>query len=303
MGGKSHYMESIRLPTKFEITPGEKPHEGILVLEPCYYGYGTTIGNALRRVLLSSLSGAAVTAVKIKGAQHEFSTLPNVKEDVLEIILNLKLLRLRLFSDTPTRISLKVRGERDVLAADFEKNADVEVINSDLKIATLTDKKAEFELEAIVERGRGYSSTESRPRIEQELGMIMVDALFSPVRNVGYRVENARVGEITNYDRLIMTIETDGTVTPEDAVQQSAQILQDYLGLLLGTKEGAEIVDDVGVGVAPVALETDGMMLTDIPEEGTSEEVPTILGDEIAAESDEEKPKKKRTKKTVKKEE
>lgn len=169
-----------------------------------------------------------------------------------------------------------------------------------MKIATLTDKKAELELEAIIERGRGYSPTEARPRIEQELGMIMIDALFSPVRNVGYRVENARVGEITNYDRLIMTIETDGTITPEDAVQQSAQILQDYLGLLLGTEVETGIVEGGDIEFASVAPETDGVMLTDLPEEGTSEEMPTVLDNQLVIEPEEEKPKKKRAKKIVK---
>lgn len=254
-------MEPILLPTKFEITSSEKPNEGILVLEPCYYGYGTTIGNALRRVLLSSLPGAAVTAVKIKGAQHEFSSIALVKEDVLDIILNLKLLRLRLFRDEPVRLSLKVKGERKVTAKDFEKNADVEIVNSDLHIATLTDKKAEFELEVVVERGRGYSPTESRPRVNQEIGMVMIDALFSPVRNVGYRVENARVGEITNYDRLIMTIETDGTVSPEDAVRESAKILMNYVSLFSDQESPTRLAKEVDRTDSESAV---------LPEEGTS---------------------------------
>lgn len=230
-------MENILLPTKFEIISGERPTDATLILEPCFYGYGTTVGNALRRVLLSSLPGAAVTAVKIRGVQHEFSTMPNVKEDVLEVILNLKLLRLRLHSDEAVKLQLSVKGEKKVMAGDFQKNANVEIVNPDLHLATLTDKKAELEMEITVERGRGYVPTEERRERPNEIGVIMIDALFSPIRNVGYRVENARVGEITNYDRLVMNIETDGTVTPREAVTEAAKVLLDYFSLLFG--EGA----------------------------------------------------------------
>ncbi|MDP3985760.1 MAG: DNA-directed RNA polymerase subunit alpha [bacterium] len=275
-------MEPILLPSKFEITSGAKPHEGVLVLEPCFYGYGTTVGNALRRVLLSSLSGAAVTAIKLKGAQHEFSTIPYVKEDVLEIILNLKKLRIRSFSDEPIKISMRVTGEQKVTAAEFGKNAQVEIVNPELVIATVTDKKGEFDLEITIEKGRGYVPTESRPKAT-ELGVIMIDALFSPVRTVGYRVENARVGEITNYDRLIMTIETDGTVTPEEAVKDSAKILLNYFSLLLG--EGA-----VSVETPFAATESASELETVEPEEGVTE---TLLTEEPVVMEGEEEPKKK----------
>lgn len=217
--------------------PTEQPNTATFIMEPCYFGYGTTVGNALRRVLLSSLPGAAVTAVKIKKATHEFQAMHNVKEDVLQIILNLKGLRLKMFSDAPIRLRLSTSGEKVVTAADFEPNADVEIVNPEMVIAILTDPKAEFELEAIVERGRGYSATEERKEKIDELGMIAIDALFSPVRNVGYRVENTRVGDVTNYDRLVMTIETDGTIDPKEAVEQSAKILLDYFGLLLSESE------------------------------------------------------------------
>lgn len=287
------------MPTKFEITPGEKPNEGVLVLEPCYYGYGTTIGNALRRVLLSSLPGAAVTAIKIKGAQHEFSTLSNVVEDVLDIILNLKSLRLRLWNDEPTRILLKVKGSKKVTAADFEKNSNVEIVNPDLLIATLTDKKAELEMEAVVERGRGYVPAETRSRVGQELGMIMVDALYSPVRNVGYRVEAVRVGEITNYDRLIMNIETDGTITPEEAVRNSAQILVDYIGLFLGKGEAGTVVSEPTGAVSGAVAEE-----IIYPEEGATGEIAVVESEPVSEVFEEkaEKPKRKTsTKKSVKK--
>lgn len=286
-------MENILLPTKFEIIPGDRPEEATLILEPCFYGYGTTVGNALRRVLLSSLPGAAVTAVKIRGAQHEFSTVPHVKEDMLDIILNLKLLRLKLFVDEPVKLTLHVKGEKKVTGRDFEKNANVEIANPDLQIATLTDKKADFEMEVVVERGRGYVPTEARHERPTEIGLIMIDALFSPVRNVGYRVENARVGEITNYDRLIMDIETDGTITPEEAVTESSKILLDYFALLLG-KEALEpapssVAKETStekVGTAPIEAEEEPLELPVAMVEEALEEVE-------AGVPEEDKPKKR----------
>lgn len=228
-------MENLLLlPNRITIEASEQPNVAVLTMEPCYFGYGTTVGNALRRVLLSSLPGAAVTAIKIKGATHEFQAVNNVKEDVLQIILNLKGLRLKMFSDAPIKLHLKVKGEKVVTAADFEPNSDIEIVNPDLVVATLTDVKAEFDLEAVIERGRGYSATEERKEKIDELGMIAIDALFSPIRNVGYRVENTRVGDITNFDKLIMNIETDGTIDPKDAVEQAAKILLGYFNLLAG---------------------------------------------------------------------
>jgi len=241
-------MENILLPSHISLAPGEQAHTAILTVEPCYYGYGTTLGNALRRVLLSSLSGAAVTAVKIKGATHEFQTIPNIKEDVLQIILNLKSLRLRTFSEELIKLHLLKKGSGPVTAADFEPNADVEIVNPELEIATLTDHKGEFELEAVIERGRGYSATESRKREANELGLIAIDALFSPIRNVGYQVENTRVGDITNYDKLIMTIETDGTVEAQTAIEQSAKILIDYFSLLVPNRSSVESEKTTGNG-------------------------------------------------------
>lgn len=234
-------MENILLPVHVSIEATEQPNIATLVLEPCYFGYGTTVGNALRRVLLSSLPGAAVTAIKIKGATHEFQAIPSVKEDVLQIILNLKTLRLKSFSDSPVKLHLHVKGEKVVTAADFEPNADIEIINSDLIIANITEAKGEFELEIIVERGRGYSATEERKEKIDEFGMIAIDALFSPIRNVGYRVENTRVGDVTNYDKLIMTIETDGTIEAKEAIVQATKILLDYFQLLIPQNgEGSE---------------------------------------------------------------
>jgi len=225
-------MEPILLPSKIRFTHGERPNEGVMIVEPCAQGYGTTLGNAMRRVLLSSLPGAAVTAVKIKGAEHEFSTLPNVKEDVLEIILNLKSLRLRLFSEEPVKLTLTVKGEKEITAADFVKNAQVEIVNPDLHIATLTNGSAAFEMEVWVGVGRGYYSTEQRIKEKLELGTIAVDSLYSPVLNVSYKVEATRVGEKTDFDKLILKIETDGTLDPLEAAKQAVTILLDYVNIL-----------------------------------------------------------------------
>ncbi|MBI2485136.1 DNA-directed RNA polymerase subunit alpha [Candidatus Uhrbacteria bacterium] len=221
-------MENILLPTKVSVEEGATPREAQLVVEPCFHGYGTTAGNALRRVLLSSLVGAAVTAVKIKGVTHEFQAIPGVKEDVLQIILNLKQLRVRLHTDEPVKLMLRATGEGEVTGASIEPNAEVEVVNPAHVLCTMTEAKAGLEMEITVEKGRGFRPTEKVRKGGEDLGTIAVDALFSPVRNVSYRVEATRVGEITDYDKLIMTIETDGTISPKDAVRDSTKILMDY---------------------------------------------------------------------------
>ncbi len=225
-------MESLLLPSKIRFSRGERPNEGVLTVEPCMPGFGTTMGNALRRVLLSSLPGAAVTAVRIKGVEHEFSTMPNVKEDVLEIILNLKSLRLKCFSEEPVKLMLSVKGEKVVTAADFTKNADVEIHNPDLAIATLTDKNASLELEVTVAQGRGYRTTEERIKEKLDLGTIAIDALYNPVVNVSYKVEATRLGEKTDYDKLTLSIETDGTMDALDACRTAVGVLLDHLTLI-----------------------------------------------------------------------
>lgn len=232
-------MESLLLPSKIRYAASERPNEGVFTVEPCSPGYGTTIGNALRRVLLSSLPGAAVTAVKIKGVDHEFSTIENVKEDVVEIILNLKGLRVKLYSEEPVKLFLRASGEKVVTAADFEANADVEMVQKDHVICTLTDKKANLEMEITVGPGRGYRSTEDRAKEKLELGNIAIDALYSPVLNVSYKVEATRVGEKTDYDKLVLRVETDGTIDPKDAIAQSVQILLDHFNLLTNPDEGS----------------------------------------------------------------
>lgn len=234
-------MESIILPSKIEIKKGKLANEAVVTVEPCYYGYGTTLGNALRRVIMSSLPGAAVTAVKIKGVQHEFSTIPHTKEDVVEIILNLKQLRLKVFSAEPVRLTLRVKGEKEVTAADIDKSADVEIINPDLHIAALTNKNADLEMEIFVSQGRGYVPVEAREKEKLELGAIAIDSIFTPIKNIGYKVENVRVGDITNYDKLVLNIETDGSITPEEALHQGVRLLIDHFDLFLEGTGGKEV--------------------------------------------------------------
>jgi DNA-directed RNA polymerase subunit alpha len=232
-------MEKIALPKHVKFEKGEKPHEGVVIVEPCYPGYGVTLGNSLRRVLISSLPGAAVIGAKIKGADHEFMTVPNVKEDVLEILLNLKQLRLKVHSDEEVRLKLEVRGEKQVTAADIEKNSEVEVINKDLVIGHITDMSGSLEMEIIVQAGRGYETIESRERKEKhEIGYIEVDSAFSPVLNVGINVENVRVGKMTNWDKLVLNITTDGTISVEDAFNQSVEILIGQFQALAAVQAG-----------------------------------------------------------------
>lgn len=234
-------MESLLLPSKIHYIEGDRPNQGTLVVEPCSPGYGTTVGNALRRVLLSSLPGAAITSVKIKGVDHEFSTIKNVKEDVVEVILNLKALRMKLHAEEPVKLFLNASGEKTVTAADFEKNADVDIIDPEHVICTLTDKNASIEMEVTVGPGRGYRSTEERAKEKLELGNIAIDALYSPVLNVSYKVEATRVGEKTDYDKLLLHVETDGTIDPKDAIQQSVTILLDHFNLLLQPVDESEL--------------------------------------------------------------
>lgn len=231
-------MESILLPSKLKFKKIGS-NEAVMELEPCYHGYGTTIGNALRRVLLSSLPGAAITAVKIEGVNHEFSGVQNVMQDALELILNLKQVRFRIHSDEPIRLVLEASGEKEVTAADFKQDSQVEVVNASQHIATLTDKKAEFKIEVIVEKGRGYQVTEESDKSKLETGMIAIDAIFTPVKNVAIKVENVRVGQITNFDKLVLTVETDGTISPQEAVKQASKILIDQLEIVMAgeTKE------------------------------------------------------------------
>jgi len=216
-------------------------NRALFEIENCYPGYGMTLGNAFRRALLSSLPGAAVTSVKIKGVDHEFSTMPHVLEDVIQIILNLKQVRFKLYSDGPVVLSLKAKGEKKVKASDIKASSDVEVINKDTHIATLTDKKAEIEIEIEVDRGLGYMPVEQRKKEKLTIGSIAVDAIFSPIKRVNYEIENMRVGDRTDFNRLQIDIETDGSISPEDAFEKAARILVNHFSLFIEPeKEKAE---------------------------------------------------------------
>jgi len=230
-------MENIPLPKKIEYKKGDNSNEGQLIIEPCYPGYGVTIGNALRRVLLSSLPGGAVIAIKINGVSHEFSTIPNIEEDVVDLILNFKKLRVEVHTSEPVVLKLKAKGKKEVTGADIEKNSDVTIANPELVLVTLTSKDAELDMEIHVAQGRGYVPTEEREDEDTGIGVINIDSIFTPVRNVGLNVENVRVGEITNYDKLIMDITTDGSITPEEAVEASSQILINHFNLLVNKKD------------------------------------------------------------------
>lgn len=197
---------------------------------PLERGYGTTVGNALRRVLLSSLEGAAITTVRVMGVSHEFSAIPNVKEDMTQLILQIKKLRLKLMNTETARLNLTVHGEGVITAADIQTPPEVEIINPDLYLFTIDSSNATVQMEFNVEAGRGYSPAEERGRLP--IGEMPVDAIYSPIKKVNYRVERARVGQKTNYDRLILEIWTDGTIAPEDAMSQAARILIDHLGII-----------------------------------------------------------------------
>ena len=209
------------------------PTYGKLVMEPFERGYALTIGNALRRALLSSIEGAAPVSIKIEGVPHEFGTIPGVMEDVLNIVLNVRQLILRIHGQPPKTLRLAVSGEKKVSAGDFEPNPEIEVLNPDLHIATLTEKNAKLTLEIEVDSGRGFIPAERNKRPDAAIGVIPLDADFSPVTRVRYDVENTRVGQITDYERLVIEVWTDGRVTPEKAMDEAAFILHEHFALLV----------------------------------------------------------------------
>lgn len=219
--------QGLILPQRLEIDQATLTDQyGKFVAEPFERGYGHTIGNSLRRILLSSMEGAAVSAVRVKGAMHEFTSLKGIREDVIHIIMNLKKLRVKLYNDGPETLRLKIQRAGEIYAKDIEANSQVEILTPDLVIATL-DHGVEIEMEMEVSKGRGYVPAERLKKEGQPLGTIPVDALFSPVSKVHYEVENARVGQMTDYDKLVLEIWTDGSVTPGDALAYSAKILKD----------------------------------------------------------------------------
>ncbi len=243
-------MQTITSPQQPKYTEVAKNHGKFEILG-CHPGYGTTLGNALRRVVLSSLAGAAARSVKIKGVSHEFSTIEGVMEDVVQIILNLKQVRFKMHGegDESVKVTLKSKGEGVVTAASIKTPSSVEVVNPDQVIATLTDKKTEFEMEIEVDRGLGYVPVESRERNDdREIGVITIDAIYTPVKRVNYEVENMRVGKRTDYDKITLEIVTDGSVTPTEAFEKSVSILVgQFTSLTEVAKEGGEVKEVEGV--------------------------------------------------------
>ncbi|MDM5318352.1 DNA-directed RNA polymerase subunit alpha [Fictibacillus sp. b24] len=212
---------------------------GKFVVEPLERGYGTTLGNSLRRILLSSLPGAAVTSIQINGVLHEFSTVEGVVEDVTTIILNLKKLAMKIYSDEEKTLEIDVQGDGVVTAGDITHDSDVEVLNPDLHIATLA-KGAHFQMKLHARRGRGYVQAEGNKREDLPIGVIPVDSIYTPVSRVNYQVENTRVGQVTNYDKLTLDVWTDGSIRPEEAVSLGAKIISEHLNIFVGLTDQAQ---------------------------------------------------------------
>lgn len=233
------------MPDKISITcDPENSKVGTVVVEPLYPGYGATIGNSLRRVLLSSLPGAAIFAFKIKGVKHEFSTIDFVKEDVVDISLNLKAVNLKSHSQEVVKLEIEASGAKVITAGDIKPNSDIVVANPEQVIMTLTDKAAKIEMTLWVKTGRGYEPVEGRKDESLEVNAIAIDAIYSPVRMVGYEVENIRVGDRTDYDKVTMQIETSGAVEVGEAVRAAAQILTDHFQLIANSNADMEDKED-----------------------------------------------------------
>jgi DNA-directed RNA polymerase subunit alpha len=235
-------MRDFQVPTKTEVDKETlTPTYGRFTAEPFERGFGTTVGNALRRVLLSSLSGAAVVSVKIEGVLHEFSTIPGVTEEVTDIVLNIKKIRFKHHADKPKTISLRKKGPGVATAGDITHDADIEILTPDLHIATL-DKGATLDVEMVVKRGRGYVPAERNKEEGMAIGVIPVDAIYSPATRVNYLVENARVGRMTDYDKLTLEIWTDGSLSPEDALSAAALIVRGHLDIFINVKDLEETI-------------------------------------------------------------
>ena len=227
---------TIVIPSKPKIV-SEADFSGTYEIDGLYPGYGHTLGNSLRRIILSSLPGVAVTSVKIEGIDHEFSVISGVKEDAITILLNLKRMRLNMVGNEPQTLTLKVKGAKDVTAGDVKAPGGIEILNPELAIATLTDKNAELNMEITVEKGLGFVPKEVLQKNRVDIGSITVDAIFTPIRRVSYEVENMRVGDRTDFNRLKIFIETDGTITPKEALEKSIETMITQLKAIIGFKE------------------------------------------------------------------
>lgn len=234
---------SIVLPSKPRVV-SEDQFSGTYEIDGLYPGYGHTLGNSLRRIILSSLPGAAITAVKIDGVNHEFSVINGVKEDVITIMLNLKKIRIKMTGSESQVLRLSVKGEKQVTAGDIEKNGQIEILNPELVICDVTDKNTSLDIEITVERGMGYVSKEILQKNRVDIGMIALDAIFTPIRRVSYEVENMRVGDRTDFNRLKLFIETDGTLTPKEALETSVHIMLSQLKAIVGFQEEMELSKD-----------------------------------------------------------
>ncbi len=233
---QKNWQELIK-PNKLEVAPGDNARRiATLVAEPLERGFGVTLGNALRRVLLSSLQGAAVQAVQIDGGLQEFSSIPGVREDVTDMILNIKTIAIKMQGDGPKRMTLRKQGPGPVLASDINVVGDVQILNPELVLCTLDDG-AEIRMEFTVNTGKGYVPSERNRPEDAPIGLIPIDSLYSPVKKVSYRVENTREGQILDYDKLTMTVETNGALSPDDAVAYAARILQDQLAIFVNFEE------------------------------------------------------------------
>ena len=247
--------QELKKPNALEKKPGtDARRRAVFVAEPLERGFGMTLGNSLRRVLLSSLQGAAVTSIKIDGVLHEFSSLAGVREDVTDIVLNVKQIALKFEGEGPKRLHLSATGPAEVTAGMIQTTGDIEITNPDLVICHL-DQGATLNMELTADVGKGYVPSQANRPADAPIGLIPVDALYGPVRQVAYKVENTRVGQELDYDKLTLTIETDGTVTPEDALAYAARILQDQLQLFVHFDEAAVRVTQVPTGVAATAME------------------------------------------------
>lgn len=234
---------SIVLPSKPKVV-SENQFVGIYEIDGFYPGYGHTLGNSLRRMILSSLPGAAVTSVKIAGVSHEFSTVSGIKEDVVTLLLNLKRVRINMLTDEPQTLTLKIKGAQEIKASDIKVPGQVTILNPELVIANSTDKNAELSMEITVEKGLGFVPKESLQKSRVDIGTITVDAVFTPIRKVSYEVENMRVGDRTDFNRLRINIETDGTISPRQALEQAIEIMINQLKAIVGFKEEEIVVSD-----------------------------------------------------------
>jgi|ERR1035437_466675 DNA-directed RNA polymerase subunit alpha len=235
---------SIILPSKPRIV-SEDSTSGTYEIDGLYPGYGHTLGNSLRRIILSSLPGAAITSVKIAGVEHEFSTITGVKEDVITILLNLKKVRIKMLTDEPQTITIHAKGVGEITAANIEAVGQIEILNPDQVIAHITEKSTELSIEMVVERGMGYVSREVLQKNRVDVGVISLDAIFTPIRRASYEVENMRVGDRTDFNRLRIFIESDGTITPKEALESCIEIMINQLKAIVGFKEPMELSESL----------------------------------------------------------